>query len=215
MPPLETKTVLLDTAERLFAERGFSAVSLRQIIGAAGVNLAAVHYHFGSKEILIQALLARRITPLNQERLARLERAERRAGKRGPSLTQILEAMIEPALRLSRDTRRGGDVFMRLIGRALSDPNEKLQELLLQQFRVVADRFLPAFHRALPRLPLRELYWRLHFTVGAMAHTMTHGQYLRLISGGLCDPDDTDRMASALVGFAARGLETPMRKGRT
>ena len=109
-----TKSVILDTAEQLFSEHGFSEVSLRRIIAVAGVNLASVHYHFGSKEALIEAILARRIKPLNQERLACLAKAERKAGKAGASLPRILEALIGPTLRLSRDTSRGGDRFVRL-----------------------------------------------------------------------------------------------------
>jgi len=212
MPGTRTKCLILNTAERLFAERGFSDVSLRQIIAAAGVNLAAVHYHFGSKEALIDEVLTRRISPLNAERITRLQQAEQRAGKKGPPLAHILEALVGPALRLSRDTGRGGDMFMQLIGRALSDPNEKLQDLVLRQIKVVADQFLPALRRALPHLPLEELYWRMHFTIGGMAHTMTHGSYLRTMSGGLCEPNNIERIIEEMVAYAAAGLKAPSKQ---
>ena len=112
-----TKTGILDSAEELFASRGPNATSLRQIIGKAKVNLAAIHYHFGSKESLLEAVLARRLVPLNAERLALLDVYERAAGKRAVPLPKVLEALVGPALRLSRDPGKGGERFMRLLGR--------------------------------------------------------------------------------------------------
>src|SRR5438477_4352893 len=98
----DTKTRILDAAERLFVEHGFEATSLRSLTSAAGVNLAAVHYHFGSKEELFQAVLTRRLDPMNQERIDLLERVEREAGSRAPSCEKVLFAMLIPALRLAR-----------------------------------------------------------------------------------------------------------------
>jgi len=102
----DTKTRILDAAERLFVEHGFEATSLRQLTTAAGVNLAAVNYHFGSKEELFQAVLTRRLDPMNQERIERLEKLEREASGKPLSCEKILFAMLIPALRLARDERR-------------------------------------------------------------------------------------------------------------
>ena len=104
----DTKTEILNAAEDLFAARGPNAVSLRQIISRAKVNLAAIHYHFGSKESLLQAVLSRRLVPLNAERLTLLEIFERESGGRAIPLPKILEALVGPALRLSRDPKKGG-----------------------------------------------------------------------------------------------------------
>jgi len=206
MSAVDTRQTLLNAGERLFAEQGFSEVSLRQIINAAKVNLAAIHYHFGSKEALLQEILSRRIRPLNEERLDLLDKALAQSQPDLPPLEQLIVSLIAPPLRLSRDPRRGGDIFMRLIGRAVSDPNPKIQEILLFQFKSVVERFVPEFQRALPHLPTEELYWRLHFTVGAMAHTMTHGAHLQVMSGGLCNPNDTEALIRSLVTFCAAGL---------
>jgi AcrR family transcriptional regulator len=214
MAVLETKTQILDAAERLFAARGFGDVSLRQIIGAAGVNLAAVHYHYGSKEALFREVVQRRMGPLNRERLDRLDEAQRQAGRRPASLEKILEAMIAPALRLSRDPRRGGEQFMRLLGRTLTDPDDQVQAMLLDQVKEVADRFKAAFRRALPGLPVGELFWRLHFSFGSMAHTLVHTQHIELLSEGLCDPRDTEGLIDRLVTFAAAGLRAPLPRRR-
>src|SRR3954466_13792496 len=103
----DTRERILDTAERLFAERGFGATSLRSIIASAEVNLAAVHYHFRSKEALLEAVIVRRLEPLNRERLELLDQYEREAGKWGPSLEQILDALLSPPIRFVRTTPEG------------------------------------------------------------------------------------------------------------
>src|SRR5437867_6100600 len=99
MVSLASKERILDVAERLFAERGFAATSLRNITAEAAVNLAAVHYHFGSKDELIEAVFARRLGPLNRERLRLLEACRAAAGGGSPSVEELLEALIAPALR--------------------------------------------------------------------------------------------------------------------
>src|SRR5437660_3119973 len=97
----DTKTRILDAAERLFMEHGFEATSLRQLTSAAGVNLAAVNYHFGSKEDLFQAVLTRRLDAMNQERIDLLDRVEREAAGEPPQVEKVIFAMLVPALRLA------------------------------------------------------------------------------------------------------------------
>ena len=117
----DTKTRILDAAEHLFMEHGFEATSLRQLTSAAAVNLAAVNYHFGSKEELFQAVLTRRLDPMNQERIVLLEKVERDAGGRPLSCEKILFAMLIPALRLARDEKRGGKNFLKLSNSAAAN----------------------------------------------------------------------------------------------
>jgi AcrR family transcriptional regulator len=207
MKQRDTKTAILDAAEELFARTGPNATSLRQVIARAKVNLAAIHYHFGSKESLLQAVLSRRLIPLNAERLALLESYERNSGQRPVPLPKVLEALVGPALRLSRDPKKGGTKFMRLLGRCFTEPDEKIQAMINRQVETVAERFTPAFQRALPRVPMVDLFWRLHFLVGAMAHTMADAERLREFSGGLCDPDDTEGTIRRLVTFLNAGLK--------
>src|SRR6186713_1424983 len=104
--PVATKGRILDAAEALFMEHGFEATSLRLITAAAAVNLAAVNYHFGSKEELFQAVLTRRLDPMNQERIDLLTRMEREAGDKAVSCEKLISAMLVPALRLARDEKR-------------------------------------------------------------------------------------------------------------
>src|SRR6185295_6139770 len=115
----ETRERILDTAERLFAERGYSATSLRSIIAAAKVNLAAVHYHFRTKEALLDEVLKRRLEPVNRERLAMLDACEQAVGNAPPPLEGVLTALIEPPLRLARDPEFTS--FVKLMGRVIVD----------------------------------------------------------------------------------------------
>src|ERR1700752_582840 len=128
--PVVTKPRILDAAEALFMEHGFEATGLRQITTAAGVNLAAVHYHFGSKEELFQAVLTRRLDPMNQERAEVLDALE--GDSRGKPLTceAIIGAMFIPALKLARDRERGGKNFLRLLGRASAEPAPFISQVL-------------------------------------------------------------------------------------
>src|SRR5437016_1250435 len=178
----DTKTRILDAAERLFVEHGFEATSLRQLTTAAGVNLAAVNYHFGSKEELFQAVLTRRLDPMNAERMALLDEYERDQDGGELSCEKILAAMFIPALRLSRDTKRGGQNFLRLLGRAYADPAPFIRHFLSEQYAPMIARFKTAFGRALPHLPKQELSWRLHFMMGALSYTLAGTDALKLIA---------------------------------
>src|SRR5258705_4037551 len=129
----DTKTRILDAAESLFMEHGFEATSLRSLTTAASVNLAAVNYHFGTKEELFQAVLTRRLDPMNQERIELLERLERDAGGKPVSCEKILFAMLIPALRLARDEKRGGKNFLRGLGRPRAGPAPFIRHFLSAQ----------------------------------------------------------------------------------
>ncbi len=205
--PTSTRESLLDAAEGLFAERGIARASVRAITRAAGANLASVHYHFGSKEGLVRAVLARRLAPLNQERL-RLLAAALAAADGHRDLQGIVHAFVAPVFRMiHRDP--GGGAFVRLMGRAISEPGEQVTRVLEEEFRPVLDRFLAALRATLPHLPEEELHWRFHFAVGAMAHTACAGALVARASRGLCDPSDVDGLVRRLVGFLTAGLGGP------
>jgi multidrug efflux system outer membrane protein len=206
----DTKTQILDAAEQAFADLGFDAASLRHIISVAGVNLAAVHYHFGSKDGLMRAVFDRRLGPLNCERLGLLDEIEKVAGRRKElPLEPVIEALIGPALRLARDPFKGGPEVMRLFGRTIAEPGEEIQKLLHDQFGGVADRFGRALSRACPKLPVAVLHWRLHFTIGAMGHVMCDPTRMKDFTGGMCDPGDTDEVIRQMTAFLAAGFRAP------
>ena len=163
---IETKQKILDAAERLIAEQGYAATSLRQIIGEAGVNLAAVHYHFGSKEELLDELVMRKANPVNEKRLEMLERAAADAAPGRPRLEAILEAFLAPmAEAASRNPQ-----FVKVMGRIMAEG--LLPRIIEKNFRPVTGRFFEAIRQALPEVPEEEFQWRVQFMIGAMAHTM-------------------------------------------
>ena len=126
-----------------------------------------------------------------------------------PAVEEILRAFLAPALRLSHDPSTGGPAFLRLMGRIYTEPGE-FWKPVIAQFEEVKNRFGAVLRRALPDLPPVELFWRMHFLVGAMCHTMVDTYRLEVISGGLCDPTDVDGTIDRLVGFVAAGLRAPV-----
>jgi len=204
----DTKTLILDAAETLFAEQGIDAVSLRAITTAAHVNLAAIHYHFGSKEALVKAVFERRIEALNRMRLKELDRYEAEAGDGPLPVENVLRALIEPSIRLSQ-SHREGRTFMKLCARAYAESAGVMEEIFDDCFPELARRFNAAFVRALPGLDPVELAWRIQFTVGAMLHTMQEGERLKKFSQGRCDPADVEGAIDRMVAYTAAGLKAP------
>jgi len=207
----DTKTRILDAAETLFTEHGFEATSLRSLTSAAGVNLAAVNYHFGSKEELFQAVLTRRLDPMNQERIDLLAQYEREAGGKPLTCEKVLSAMLIPALKLSRDPRRGGKDFLRVLGRAYADPAPFIRNFLSAQYAEMISRFKDAFLKALPHLTKQELTWRLHFVMGALSYTLAGTDALKLMAQVMPQDKDNDEMLlQRLAPFLAAGLKAPL-----
>lgn len=209
--PAATKDRILDAAEGLFMEHGFEATSLRSITAAASVNLAAVNYHFGSKEELFQAVLTRRLDPMNQRRLALLDRFERDATPAPLSCERIVVALFVPALELARNPELGGKNFLRLLGRAYADPAPFIRRFLSEQYAQMIARFKAAFGRALPHLPKKELSWRLHFIMGALSYTLAGTDALKLIAE--LNPKETandEVLLRRLAPFLLAGLKAPL-----
>jgi AcrR family transcriptional regulator len=192
-------------------EHGFEATSLRSITAAATVNLAAVNYHFGSKEELFQAVLTRRLDPMNQRRVALLDRFEHDASPGPLSCERIIVALFVPALELARDPERGGKDFLRLLGRAYADPAPFIRRFLSEQYAQMIARFKTAFGRALPHLPKKELSWRLHFIMGALSYTLAGTDVLKLIAE--LNPRETSNdeiLLRRLAPFLLAGLKAPL-----
>jgi AcrR family transcriptional regulator len=202
---IDTKARILDAAERLLSEDGFAACSLRAVTAAAGANLGAVNYHFRTKEALIQAVLHRRLEPINGERLAALDARETAAAGRPVPLPDLLHAFLDPLLRPESD----GKGFMRLIGRMYSEPSLGYRRLFHQEIDPAVQRFAAAFRRTLPHLEPEDLFWRMFFTIGAMAHTLAAGPVLGLISSGACDTTDMEEAIERLIHYTGAALRAP------
>ena len=193
----DTKTKILDAAEKLFGEKGFDATSLRDITKEADVNLAAVNYHFQSKESLIEAVIMRGAAPVNQKRIAMLE-----AAGPNPTIEQLIEAFIGPVL------EQDFEPMAPLMARVLASP-EIMKRVFKQHMDTLSRRFAECVAKALPELSPAEVMWRLHFTAGAMAHTVTRAPVLRDLFGGVLDFKDRKLLIARLVRFAAAGFRAP------
>jgi len=176
----DTRKRLLEATEWLFIDHGYEAMSLRHITARAGANLAAVNYHFGSKEALVQELLSQRLDRLNRERLQLLSACEQQSPD-GLDATTVLGMLFVPAFRLSHGTA-SGPAFMRLLGRVYSDPSPFIHGYLQEHYQSISGRFFEAFSRALPTLPRHELGLRLHFALKALSGMLAGEDMQELIA---------------------------------
>jgi AcrR family transcriptional regulator len=198
----DTRSRILDVAEELFGEQGFDRVSIRDITKKAQVNLAAINYHFGSKEDLIAAVFERRVVPVNEARLAALNAVERSAKKK-PKLEGILEAFIRPTVQCSFGTPKGGKAFSKLFGRCLSEPSPEIEALLKRQFEPLVGRLDAALMRALPQLSRSEIFWCMKFTFGALHHwLLTRDKFLPT----WLEDVEVEEQIQKLICFAAAGF---------
>lgn len=207
----DTRGRILCAAEALFLEHGYAATSLRLITAKAKVNLAAVNYHFGSKQALIREVFERRLGPLNAARIAYLDGLEAAAGGQALAIEQIIEAIIAPGLHVTREPLARASVFLQLLGRAFSEPAGSLREILQGQYRQVVIRFKQALTRSLPDMPDQELTWRMHFMFGTLSYIMAGNDALKLIATcNLEDADDAEAIMRRLIPFLAAGLQAPL-----
>jgi AcrR family transcriptional regulator len=208
-PQHETRTRILDAAEELFMQHGFEGTSMRQLTTRAAVNLAAVNYHFGSKDALIEAVFRRRLDPMNAERIAELERLEV-----SNTLTpdNIIRAFVRPSLRLIEDAKGGGRNFIRLLGRTYTEPAKTVRALIGQMYAPAMERYKTSLERALPQMPREELVWRMHFMFGTLAYTLAATDTVQLIAG--CKPEDRydpRLLEERLTAFLTAGLHAPLK----
>lgn len=194
----DTKAKILDAAETLFGINGFESVSLRDITTSAGVNLAAVNYHFQSKDALIDAVIARRIQPINARRMENLDRAGA-----GAALESVLDAFLRPVFEIQTQP------LIPLLGRVMSNPDLFMDRIFGVHLAPVALRFSKAISEALPGLPMADVAWRLHFSVGVMTHTLLWGHMMPRMTSGLCSIDDREALLQRTIQFLAAGFRTP------
>jgi len=215
-PVRETQARILDAAEELFLLHGFEGASMRMLTARAGVNLAAINYHFGSKDALVEAVLRRRLDPMNANRIVALDRLESEALGRPLAPQAIIGAFVGTSLRMIEDARGGGRNFIRLLGRTYTDPDKKIRALIGQLYAPAMQRYKTAFSRALPDLPAEELVWRMHFMFGTLSYTLAATDTVQLIAG--CKPEDrydAQLLEARLTAFLVAGLLAPLPNGKS
>ncbi|MHC9086183.1 TetR/AcrR family transcriptional regulator [Luteimonas sp. RIT-PG2_3] len=196
-----TKDRILGAAEELFALHGFSGTSLRQVTGRADVNIAAVNYHFGSKENLVNEVFRRRMDVMSAERLEQLARAQ---AEHPGELEPVLAAFVEPALAMAQD-RNGGGAFIRVIARAYAEKNDGLRKFLSDQYGHVQRDFAKAIAACLPGMTKEALYWRLDFLGGSLTYAMSDFGLIKRPTG-VSEAAHRARAASELIRYAAAGF---------
>jgi AcrR family transcriptional regulator len=207
MPSDQTRTAILAAAERLYADRGFGDVTLRDIVAEANVNLAAVNYHFGSKDELIAELFVTRSLALNRERLRELRAAEERGGSRA-NVADILRALVGPSLRGCIGPERDRSTAARFMIRASIEsvpPIRRIRNREIDHLR----KFVVALRRALPDRNEAELYWGLHFALAMAQQTVRDSERLTKLSEGKCDLDDVEGVITRVVDVAVMALSGP------
>ena len=212
MPSDQTRGAIVAAAERLYADRGFGDVTLRDIVAEANVNLAAVNYHFGSKDELIAELFVTRSLALNRERLRELRAAEERGGGHA-DISDILRALVGPTLRgcLGPDNQRSTAArFMIRVSIESVPPIRRIRNREIDHLR----KFIAAMRRALPDRGDVELYWGLHFALAMAQQTVRDSERLTKLSEGKCDVDDVDDVIERVVSVAVLALTGGGTNGR-
>ena len=208
MTQADTVTRILDSAEQLFAEKGFAETSLRMITTRAKVNLAAVNYHFGSKKDLIQAVFARFLTPFTLKLSKELDDVVK--VKQDPDFRDVLGVLAKTMLTgvETSDKYNKLSVFMRLLGLAYTQAQGHLRRFLYENYSEVYGRFIGYLKLAHPKLSSEEIFWRIHFAIGAAVFTMSSLEVLRNMAHADTGKDSSvEQVMEQLIPFLAAALE--------
>jgi AcrR family transcriptional regulator len=203
---------LIASAERLFADRGFDGVSVRDIANAAGVNSALVGYYFRGKEGLLSEVYTRHCEPMKRERARLLEECSKAA--KGPTLEQVIEAFVRPSLQVTTD-KSGRTDFTRLRAVLSAENSALLEKLVAENFDQSSRMFVDALCRCLPQLTREDVLWRFHFLLGTIYYTGAGPHRIKTLSAGRCDPSDPVATCRHLIPFLAAGFRAPQVKTKS
>ena len=206
----DTRCRILDAAERLFADRGIDAISIRDITQAAKVNLAAVNYHFQNKKGMVTEVFGRRLQPINERRLVLLSEAEAAAAPDSPRLRAVVEALVRPVVETGFEANRRDEHFMRLMGRCIGESNDFTDELIFSYYEEMMRRFEAAFLRAVPSLDVGEVFWRFKFTMGSLHHALLTCGMVDKIPSQARKRLNAEHVIERLVRFLSAGWMAPI-----
>jgi len=203
----DTKERILDAAEMLFARDGYHFASMRAITTEAEANIAAVNYHFGSKETLLEEVFKRRLIPLNAIRMEKLEAVRDEAEQQGrkPNPEDVMRAFIVPTIKFCCQDP-GAEHFSTLVGRAIAEPDETVRNVFIQHIMPLFILLFGLLQKALPDLDADTVFWRLHFSIGSTAHTMRLLGNLELLPEGLNRDVDIDKLVNELMAYVTAGV---------
>jgi len=204
----DTKQRILDAAEYLFARNGYRGTSLREITGRAKVNLAAVNYHFGSKKTLVEEVIKRRLLPLNSIRKKRLEEVRDAADRKGkqPDIKAVLSAFIEPTLKF-KESNPGAEHFFTFIGRSFTDPDNTVRDVFVRYIKPLFSLLYETACQSLPDHGSDIIFWRLHFTLGSLFHTMHICGNIKTEFMNNQNEMDADSLIDLIVPYVTAGMK--------
>lgn len=211
MNPCDTKNRILDSAEQMFAQNGYNNTSMRSLAAAAGVNLASANYHFGSKDKLLEAVVKRRLLPLNQIRQTLIDSVLNQAAQQQklPSAKDLLKAFFEPTLEF-RNSSSGARAFVGLVSRSLSEPDKAVRSCFLKLVRPNFEQLFEALKIALPHLPEEILKARLQLSVGTMSYALSVNVSEQLTAKEMTVTDINQSLIQQLQIYILAGLEAPI-----
>jgi AcrR family transcriptional regulator len=206
-PRRETKDKILDAAEGLFADHGFAATSLRQITAEANVNLAAVNYHFKSKEALLSAVIERTLAPINRRRMELLDELE--ASSRGgpPDLEAAVRAFVRPAFEARMANPEGTWHFPRLMARLLAEPDDWAAPVMMPALHEITNRFMPIFQQAMGVENRTTVLWGAQFTIGCMTRCLVAPAFIHAITGEIRPAESMEQILDRVVCFIVGGMQ--------
>ena len=206
LPESGSKRKLLDAAEQLFAENGFEAVSVRHITQLAKTNVAAVNYHFGSRDELLSLVMMRTLFPINEERLTLLESVERKSEGKVVTLEELIDAFVRPLATQVLKSDLSERLFYKLAGRIFAEQGDGMPPQIEAQHKQIIERFTRSFAKVLPTLAMDDLVWRIHFLAGGLIHLLTHQDVIQRLSSGASGAPTLEATLSRFIRFAAAGL---------
>jgi AcrR family transcriptional regulator len=203
---MQTRERILLAAERLFAEHGFSAVSLRSVMAEAQANTASAHYYFRSKEGVLQAIFQKHAAAINAERNKLMDACERSPGAGLTRIKRLVEAFLGPVIRL-RNTSQG-QAFDKISALCSVDPNPAVREIVFDTFDAVGKRFSAQLRAACPHLTEPEYYWRLHCLFGSMMYVRAHNGRVDQLVTLDADAQEPAFVLEQVTSFIAAGMKS-------
>lgn len=195
-----TLTRILDHAERLFSIDGYAGVSLRQITGAAGVDLALIKYYFGSKEGLFDAVLARRVDAMSEKRLEGLKTIEIVPGS-ADTIHTLLDAFVVPIIGANPDEVAELRNYRLLIALVANSKNWQ-DAVFKKHYDPVAMKYIDALCEALPGVPRAEICWGFSFFLGSLVNAVAETARIDRLSNGECRSSDLDEACRQLIRYS-------------
>ncbi|MBU2513863.1 TetR family transcriptional regulator [bacterium] len=204
MAVTRAKDSILDAAERIFAQHGYSGTSMRLIAEEAGVAQALIHYHCKTKENLFELIIERRSTIINRIRRQELKQCFDEAKGGIPTLEDVLQSFIRPAIESGRYS--WGREFSQILAKLANSDDNRSRDLVHKYYDPIAREYIEALKRVLPELPEAEVYWGYLITTSAVVSSMARTGRINRLSAGMLDEDSNEQMIVRLIQFAANGL---------